>query len=62
MRALPGGDRPAVLVVSAMAELVDKVEAILCGADGYFEKPVEWDALVRRLRDSGVLDIPKPPC
>jgi diguanylate cyclase (GGDEF)-like protein len=50
VRALPGGDRPAVLVVSALAELVDKVEAILCGADGYFEKPVEWDALVRRLR------------
>jgi diguanylate cyclase (GGDEF)-like protein len=50
VRALPGGDRPAVLVISVLAELVDKVEAILCGADGYFEKPVEWDALLRRLR------------
>jgi len=50
VRALPGGDRPVVLVISVLAELVDKVEAILCGADGYFEKPVEWDALLRRLR------------
>jgi diguanylate cyclase (GGDEF)-like protein len=50
VRGLPGGDRPAVLVISVLAELVDKVEAILCGADGYFEKPVEWDALLRRLR------------
>jgi diguanylate cyclase (GGDEF)-like protein len=50
IRALPGGDRPVVLVISVLAELVDKVEAILCGADGYFEKPVEWDALLRRLR------------
>lgn len=50
VRALPGGERPVVLVVSVLAELVDKVEAILCGADGYFEKPVEWEALLRRLR------------
>jgi diguanylate cyclase (GGDEF)-like protein len=50
VRARAGGDRPVVLVISVLAELVDKVEAILCGADGYFEKPVEWDALLRRLR------------
>ena len=50
VRAQPGGDRPVVLVISVLTELTDKVEAILCGADGYFEKPVEWDALVRRLR------------
>jgi diguanylate cyclase (GGDEF)-like protein len=61
VRALPGGDRPAILVISVLAELVDKVEAILCGADGYFEKPVEWDALLRRLRLLIGRDRVEPP-
>jgi diguanylate cyclase (GGDEF)-like protein len=29
--------------------LLDRVEAIHCGADAYFEKPVDWQALMRRL-------------
>jgi len=28
---------------------VDHVEAIHCGSDSYFEKPVSWDALIQRL-------------
>jgi diguanylate cyclase (GGDEF)-like protein len=48
-RAMPGGETPAVLVVSMRAGFVDKVEATHCGADGYFEKPVDWEALMRRL-------------
>ncbi|HEY6555130.1 MAG TPA: response regulator, partial [Vicinamibacteria bacterium] len=48
-RALPGGEAPAVLVISVRAGFIDKVEATHCGADGYFEKPVDWEALMRRL-------------
>jgi diguanylate cyclase (GGDEF)-like protein len=29
---------------------LDQVEAIHCGADGYFEKPPDWEALKRRLQ------------
>jgi diguanylate cyclase (GGDEF)-like protein len=50
LRARPGGDHPAVLVVSALGNFLDKVEAVHCGADGYFEKPVDWEGLMRRLQ------------
>jgi diguanylate cyclase (GGDEF)-like protein len=49
LRGRPGGDRPAVLVVSALRALTDKVDAVHCGADGYFEKPLDAEALMRRL-------------
>jgi diguanylate cyclase (GGDEF)-like protein len=48
-RAIPGGDVPPVLVISVRAGFLDKVEATHCGADGYFEKPVDWETLMRRL-------------
>jgi len=50
LRARPGGERPAVIVVSALGNFLDKVEAVHCGADGYFEKPVDWEGLMRRLQ------------
>jgi diguanylate cyclase (GGDEF)-like protein len=37
-------------MASAQADFLDKVEAIASGADGYFEKPVNWDELLRRLQ------------
>ena len=49
VRARPGGDAPAVMIVSVLAEFLDKVEAVHCGADGFFEKPVDWEVLMRRL-------------
>lgn len=49
LRAQPGGDAPAVLILSLETGLLDKVEAIRCGADGFFERPLDWDALLRRL-------------
>jgi diguanylate cyclase (GGDEF)-like protein len=49
LRSARAGEGPAVLMVSAQAGLLDKVEAIHCGADGYFEKPVDWQILLRRL-------------
>jgi diguanylate cyclase (GGDEF)-like protein len=50
LRARPGGDRPAVLVVARHGGVLDRVEAIHCGADGHFTKPIDVVALVRRLR------------
>lgn len=50
VRAMPGGDSPAVLMISPTAGFLDKVEVIRCGADGYFEKPLDWEALMRRLQ------------
>jgi diguanylate cyclase (GGDEF)-like protein len=58
VRARPGGDGPAIMIVSALAGFLDKVEALHCGADGFFEKPVDWDLLVRRLVD--LLDRNRP--
>ena len=39
---------------------MDKVEAIHGGADGYFEKPVDWKALMRRLSTSWTPASPTP--
>jgi diguanylate cyclase (GGDEF)-like protein len=51
-RLAPGGDQPVIFVVSVRTDFVDRVEAIHCGADAYLDKPVDWDALSRRLRHS----------
>jgi diguanylate cyclase (GGDEF)-like protein len=48
-RERPGGEDPPVLVISVKSGFLDKVEATHCGADGYFQKPVDWEALMRRL-------------
>ena len=50
LRAQAGGERPVVLVVARHGGVLDRVEAIHCGADGHFTKPIDLVALVRRLR------------
>ena len=50
LRGLPGGDAVPAIVVGAPVGFVDKVEAIRCGADAYFEQPVAWELFTRRLR------------
>jgi diguanylate cyclase (GGDEF)-like protein len=50
LRRLPGGTETAALVVSGRRAFLDKVEAVRSGADGYFEKPLDWAALWRRLQ------------
>lgn len=52
VRSRPGGDRVAVLAVSVRTGFRDKVEAIHAGADAFFEKPLDIDALKRRLKQS----------
>ncbi len=59
IRSSPGGDLPVIVVVSVLAAFVDRVEAIHCGADAYFEKPVDWDRLAKRLRS--LLDARRIP-
>jgi diguanylate cyclase (GGDEF)-like protein len=49
-RLAPGGDQVVIFMISVRPEFIDRVEAIHCGADAYFDKPVDWDALVHRLR------------
>lgn len=39
-----------VFIVSAREQFCDKVEAIRCGADAWFGKPLDVDAVIRRLR------------
>ena len=50
LRKLTGGDAPAVLMISAISTFTDKVESISSGADGYYEKPVDWTVLTQRLQ------------
>jgi diguanylate cyclase (GGDEF)-like protein len=58
IRGLPEGEGVPILMLSFLSEFVDKVEAIHCGADGSFEKPVDWKALMRRLQH--LLDSNRP--
>ncbi len=50
LRDRPGGERTVVAAVSTGGELLDKVEAVTCGADILVEKPVDPEALLRRVR------------
>jgi diguanylate cyclase (GGDEF)-like protein len=50
LRGMPAGDGAAAFVVGAPAGFMDKVEAIRCGADAYFEQPVDWEPFTRRLQ------------
>jgi diguanylate cyclase (GGDEF)-like protein len=52
IRGLPLAEAESlpILILSPLSPFLDKVEAIHCGADGYFEKPVDWEALMRRLQ------------
>lgn len=50
VRGQAWGETMPILMVSGTADFLDKVEAIRCGADGYFENPLENPALLRRLQ------------
>jgi diguanylate cyclase (GGDEF)-like protein len=60
IRRLSSGDAVAVVVMSPRGGFLDKVEAITSGADGYFEKPVDWKALLRRLQHLLESSRPEP--
>jgi diguanylate cyclase (GGDEF)-like protein len=50
LRGMAEGESVAAVVVGPPAGFVDKVEAIRCGVDAYFEQPVDWELFTRRLR------------
>jgi len=62
IRGLPlaAAESLPILILSPLSPFLDKVEAIHCGADGYFEKPVDWEALMRRLQH--LLERNRPEC
>ena len=61
VRNLPDGDEPSILVISTLSGFHDKVESISCGSDGFFEKPVEWEVLIQRLRYLLMRERSDPP-
>jgi diguanylate cyclase (GGDEF)-like protein len=61
LRARPGGDRPAVVVLSRSNAFLDRTEAIHAGADAFFEKPLAWDGLVRKLHQLLERTAPQTP-
>ena len=50
LRAMHGREVPVVMLGSAPA-FVDKMTAIRCGADAFFDEPVDPEKLLRRLQD-----------
>ena len=50
LRFVDGGESIVAFVASSDNGFVDKVEAVRCGADGFFEKPLDVQSLVRSLR------------
>lgn len=50
IRAMPGGEDPAIIIVSKRTGFLDKVRSIHCGADAHFEKPIDNNAMMRRLK------------
>jgi diguanylate cyclase (GGDEF)-like protein len=60
IRSQQGGDRPPVLIVSRQTGFLDKVQAIHCGADGFFEKTSDWEDLTARLRYLLEKERPEP--
>jgi len=60
LRAQPNGDQVIVIVIGGQSGFMDKVEAIRCGADSFFEKPVDWQALLRRFQQLRVRVTQEP--
>jgi diguanylate cyclase (GGDEF)-like protein len=50
LRRLPGAGELPILMASVRTDFLDKVEALTSGADGYYEKPLDWQALLGRLQ------------
>src|SRR5262249_15202983 len=62
IRPLPGGERRAIRMLGEARGFTNRVDAIHCGADGYFDKPLDEGALMRRLEhllERGRTDPPR---
>lgn len=49
IRQLDCGNDPAIIILSKQAGFLDKVQSIHCGADAFFEKPIDMKVVLRRL-------------
>lgn len=49
LRARPGGEGPAAVMLGAAGDMLDQVEAIHTGADACYTKPGEIDMAIRKL-------------
>lgn len=58
VRQMPQGESPVIFFVSNKSGFLDKVQAIHCGADGFFQIPVHWEQVEGRLKY--LLDRGKP--
>lgn len=58
IRLLPQGQDTVIFFVGAKSGFLDKVQAIHCGADGFFQMPVDWESVEKRLKY--LLDRGKP--
>ena len=50
IRSMPNGQDPVIFFVGAKSGFLDKVQAIHCGADGFFQVPVDWESVETRLK------------
>ena len=51
IRRHPGWEACPIVMVSGVTDFLGKVEAIRCGADAYFDKPLDWEVLWRRFME-----------
>jgi diguanylate cyclase (GGDEF)-like protein len=58
IREMPHGEEPVIFMIAKETGFLDKVQAIHCGSDGFYETPVDWEAMIQRL--SLLLDRNKP--
>jgi diguanylate cyclase (GGDEF)-like protein len=49
LRARPGGETPAAIVLGRLNGFLDQTDAIHAGADACFDVPLEWQAVSRKL-------------
>lgn len=58
LRQMPGGNKPPIVMLSREQGFLDKVGAIRAGVDAFFEHPLDFPAIVEKLRY--LLDRDKP--
>lgn len=59
VRSAPGGERPPIIFISQQAGFLDKVSAIRCGADGFFEHPIDENEILNKIEHLMERDHPE---